>query len=78
MDGAIWQDLPEQTPAGRFAQSPNGTIVNVARGRYDVKRSTDGKSWETVFTAPASAASKKDVAWDTAFAVYGKVKKVGK
>ena len=77
-DGANWSDLPAETPAGRFAQSPNGTIVNVARGRYDVKRSTDGKSWETVFAAPASAASEKDVTWDTAFAVYGKVNKVGK
>ncbi len=75
-DGAIWEDLPPQTPAGRFAQSPNGTIINVARGRYDVKRSTDGKNWETVFAAPASAAEKKDVTWDTAFAVYGKVNKV--
>ena len=77
-DGATWEDLPAETPAGRFAQSPNGTIVNVARGRYDVKRSTDGKSWETVFAAPASAASEKDVTWDTTFAVYGKVNKAGK
>ncbi len=75
-DGATWKDLPAQTPAGRFTQSPDGTIINVARGRYDVKRSTDGKNWETVFAAPASAAEKKDVTWDTAFAVYGKVNKV--
>ncbi len=77
-DGAIWEDLPPQTPAGRFTQSPDGTIINVARGRYDVKRSTDGKNWETIFMAPASATAEKDVTWDTAFAVYGKVNKVKK
>ena len=74
-DGVVWEDLPAETPAGRFAQSPGGTIVNVARGRYDIKRSTDGKSWETVFTAPTSP-EEKDVTWDTAFVVYGKVNKV--
>ena len=74
-DGATWEDLPTQTPAGRFAQSPNGTIINVARGRYDVKRSTDGKNWEIVFAAPTSAADEKNITWDTAFAVYGKVNK---
>ena len=41
-DGANWVDLPPQTPAGRFVQSPKGTIINVARGRYVVKRSGDG------------------------------------
>ena len=75
-DGANWVDLPPQTPAGRFVQSPKGTIINVARGRYDVKRSGDGKNWETVFKAPALAANQKDVTWDTAFAIYGKVNKV--
>ena len=75
-DGANWVDLPPQTPAGRCFQSPKGTIIHVARGRYDVKRSGDGKNWETVFKAPALAANQKDVTWDTAFAIYGKVNKV--
>lgn len=73
-DGVTWTDLPATTPAGRFAQSPNGTIVNVARGRYDIKRSTDGKTWESVFSAP----EEKNVTWDTSFVVYGKVNKVPK
>lgn len=77
-DGANWEDLPAETPAGRFVQSPGGTIINVARGRYDIKRSTDGRSWETVFTAPEGKSEEKDVTWDTAFAVYGKVNKVAK
>ena len=71
-DGATWEDLPAETPAGRFVQSPSGTIINVARGRYDIKRSTDGKRWSTVFTAP----EENNVTWDTAFAVYGKVNRV--
>ncbi|MBM83786.1 MAG: hypothetical protein CMJ78_24785 [Planctomycetaceae bacterium] len=77
-DGATWNALPSGTPTGRFVQSPNGTIINVARFRYDIKRSTDGKSWETVFTAPGGKAKAKDVTWDTAFAVYGKVNKAAK
>lgn len=77
-DGATWEDLPAETPAGRFVQSPDGTIINVARGRYDIKRSTDAKNWETVFTAPPGKSEEKDVTWDTAFAVYGKVNKVAK
>lgn len=75
-DGVTWDDLPSKTPAGRFVQSPGGTIINVARFRYDIQRSTDGKNWETVFSAPAGKAEAKDVTWDTAFAVYGKVNKV--
>ena len=75
-DGATWKDLPAETPAGRFVQSPDGTIINVARFRYDIKRSTDGKSWETVFTASEKKLKEKDVTWDTVFAVYGKVNKV--
>ncbi len=75
-DGATWKDLPAETPAGRFVQSPNGTIINVARFRYDIKRSTDGESWETVFTASEKKLKEKDVTWDTVFAVYGKVNKV--
>ena len=74
-DGHTWEDLPPNTPAGRFVQSPGGTIINVARGRYDIQRSTDGKIWETVFTAPTNPQD-KDVTWDTSFAVYGKVNKV--
>ena len=73
-DGVNWMDLPATTPAGRFAQSPRGTIINVARGRYDIKRSTDGKNWKSVFNAP----DKKNVTWDTAFVVYGKVNKIAK
>ena len=73
-DGVAWEDLPEDTPAGRFVQSPAGTIINVARKRYDIQRSTDGKTWETVFTAPEKA----DVTWDTAFAVYGRVNRVAR
>ena len=39
--------------------------------------STDAKTWETVFTAPTSP-EEKDVTWDTAFAVFGKVNAVAK
>ena len=68
-DGITWEDLPKGTPGGRFAASDGGTIINVERKRYDIKRSKDGgKTWESVFTAPA-----EDVSWDTAFAVWGKV-----
>lgn len=67
-DGVTWQDLPPETPAGRFVQSPSGTIINVARGRYDIKRSTDGKTWESVFIP-----EQQNVTWDFAFAVYGMV-----
>ena len=73
-NGKNWMDLPKSTPAGRFAQSPNGTIINVARGSYDIRRSTDGKIWQTVFTAPED----KNVTWDTSFVVHGKVNKVTK
>ena len=45
-----------------------GTIINVERRRYDIKRSTDGIRWDTVFTAP-----QEDVSWDTSFAVFAKV-----
>jgi hypothetical protein len=69
-DGINWEPLPKGTPGGRFVQSETGTILNVERGRYEIYRSTDGLKWETVFTPPA-----KDVSWDTAFAVYGKVNK---
>lgn len=72
-DGVAWQDLPPQTPAGRFVQSPNGTIINVARGRYDIQRSTDAKNWHSVFEA-----AQEDVTWDTAFAVYGKVRSISR
>lgn len=72
-DGIGWDDLPEGTPGGRFVESESGTIINVERKRYDIKRSEDGgKTWETVFTPPA-----EDVSWDTAFAVWGKVNPVG-
>lgn len=73
-DGIVWQDLPEQTPAGRFVQSVDGTIINVGRGRYDIKRSTDGLRWQTVFTAP----QEDDVTWDMAFAIHSKVKRLTK
>ncbi|NND96646.1 MAG: hypothetical protein HKN47_04875 [Pirellulaceae bacterium] len=67
-DGISWEDLPKSTPGGRFVQAQSGTIINVERRRYDIKRSEDGVTWDTVFTAP-----KEDVSWDTAFAVYEKV-----
>jgi len=44
--------------------------------KFEVRLSLDGKSWETVFTAPEGKSEEKDVTWDTAFAVYGKVNKV--
>ncbi len=75
-NGAVWEDLPAQTPSGRFVQSPSGTIINVARFRYDIRRSTDGKTWETVFISPEDNVKAKDVTWDTVFAVYGKVNRV--
>ncbi|MEM7602351.1 MAG: hypothetical protein AAF357_13160 [Verrucomicrobiota bacterium] len=67
-DGITWEDLPKSTPGGRFVESETGTLINVERKRYDIKRSEDGVTWESVFTAPT-----KDASWDTAFAVYGKV-----
>ena len=67
-DGVTWSDLPASTPGGRFASSPDGTIINVERRRFDIKRSVDGVNWTSVFTAPAN-----DVTWDTAFAVHAKV-----
>lgn len=70
-DGITWEDLPKSTPGGRFVESETGTIINVERRRYDIKRSEDGVKWETVLTAPA-----EDVSWDTAFAVYAKVNAV--
>lgn len=70
-DGITWHDLPKSTPGGRFVEAETGTIINVERSRYDIRRSEDGLHWETVFTAP-----KEDVSWDTAFAVYARVNKV--
>ncbi len=70
-DGTTWEDMPKDIPSGRFTESESGTIINVARGRKDIRRSEDGKKWETVFTAPA-----KDITWDLLFAVSGKVNKV--
>lgn len=70
-DGIKWTDLASSAPGGRFVESETGTIINVERGRYDVKRSIDGKTWVSVFNAPA-----EDVSWDTAFAVYAKVNAV--
>ncbi len=67
-DGIVWEDLPNSTPGGRFVESETGTIINVERQRYDIQRSEDGVTWEAVFTAP-----KKDVSWDTSFAVFEKV-----
>ena len=67
-DGVTWEDLPENTPGGRFVESDSGTIINVERKRYDIKRSQDGVTWGTVFTAP-----EEDVSWDTAFAAWGRV-----
>ena len=70
-DGVSWEDLPKSTPGGRFVESDGGTLINVERRRYDIKRSEDGVTWESVFTAPV-----EDVSWDTAFAVWGKVNRV--
>jgi hypothetical protein len=70
-DGMTWEDLPKSTPGGRFVEAESGTIINVERRRYDIRRSVDGVKWETVFTAP-----KEDVSWDTTFAVYEKVNSV--
>jgi hypothetical protein len=67
-DGITWKNLPKSTPGGRFVESESGTIINVERRRYDIHRSEDGVTWETVFQA-----AKEDVTWDTAFAVYEKV-----
>lgn len=72
-DGITWMDLPKSTPGGRFVEAESGTIINVERRRYDIKRSDDGETWETVFTAP-----QEDVTWDTAFAVYEKVNAIRK
>jgi hypothetical protein len=72
-DGITWEDLPASTPGGRFAESESGAIFNVERRRFDIKRSEDGITWKSVFTAPT-----EDVTWDTAFAVYGKVNAIRK
>jgi len=70
-DGIHWVDLPKSTPGGRFAESSRGTLINVERGRYDIKRSEDGTAWESVFVSP-----EENVTWDTAFAVFEKVNQV--
>lgn len=70
-DGITWEDLPKSTPGGRFVEAESGTIINVERRRYDIKRSEDGETWETVFTAP-----EENVSWDTTFAVYEKINAV--
>lgn len=70
-DGIHWDDLPETTPGGRFVESDKGTLINVERKRYDIRRSRDGVNWETVFVAPS-----EDVSWDTAFAVFERVNRV--
>ncbi|MCA8995079.1 MAG: exo-alpha-sialidase [Planctomycetaceae bacterium] len=76
-DGINWKDLPKSTPGGRFVESDGGTLINVERRRYDIKRSQDGMNWETVFAAPVDVAAKEeDVTWDTTFAVFQKVNKV--
>lgn len=73
-DGITWSDLPAGTPGGQFIESETGTLINFERGRYDIRRSADGgKSWQTVFTAPA-----QDVTWSFAFGVHGKVKAAGR
>ena len=70
-DGIMWKDLPTSTPGGRFVASETGTIINVARGRYDILRSEDGRKWDSVFTAPT-----EDVSWDMSFAVHETVNAV--
>lgn len=70
-DGITWEDLPKSTPGGSFVESETGTLINVERRRYDIKRSEDGVNWESVFTAPV-----EDVTWDTTFAVFEKVNRV--
>ena len=70
-DGITWRDLPASTPGGRFVQSDSGTIINVERRRFDIRRSRDGVHWESVFTAP-----KEDVSWDTCFAVSAIVNRI--
>ena len=75
---ALKKRKAELIASDNYTREEREQIINVARGRYDIKRSTDGKSWKTVFTAPASAQKEKNVTWDTAFAVYGKVNKVAK
>ncbi|MEZ6123576.1 MAG: hypothetical protein R3C49_10410 [Planctomycetaceae bacterium] len=67
-DGITWQDLLKSTPGGRFVESDSGTIINVERRRYDIRRSVDGEVWESVFTAP-----EETVSWDTVFAVAEKI-----
>ena len=67
-DGITWQDLPPSTPGGRFIEGDSGTMINVERNRYDIKRSENGTTWETVFTAP-----NEDVTWDTVFAIFERV-----
>lgn len=68
VDGITWTDLPRSTPGGRFVEAESGTIINLERRRYDIKRSEDGVTWETVFQAP-----KEDVTWDTVFGVFERV-----
>ncbi len=75
-DGITWRDLPEDLPAGRFAESENGTLINVNRKRFAILRSEDaGQSWETVyeFTPDPKATGGAQGFADVA---YGKVKKV--
>ncbi len=75
-DGIAWEDLPEDLPGGKFIQGETGTVINVERGRNDIRRSTDqGRTWSTVFTAPTTA--KDDPTWNLALATYGKVNPPG-
>lgn len=74
-DGIEWTDLPAGTPGGLFVVGESGTIINVERGRQDIRRSTDGRKWDTVLSAPAGT-EPKDPTWSLAYAVTGKVNTV--
>ncbi len=68
-DGISWHELPAGTPGGSFLEAETGTIINIERNRYDIRRSTDGQNWTTVFQAP-----QQDVTWSLSLGVYGRIK----
>lgn len=74
IDGITWRDLPEAVPAGRIAESPSGTLINVNRGRLSILRSTDrGETWQEVYTYELEGTGGR---FGLADVGYGKVNRV--
>ncbi len=65
-DGITWRDLPATVPAGRIAESDRGTLICVTRD--NIYRSSDGVTWNVVFTVP-----KKSTSWTLRHVAFGHV-----